>query len=57
LFTLHWNFFYRYTYEAGPVFTLIENYMIKKLLEIMEFPADGDGVFVLEVLKPICMDL
>lgn len=41
-----WEFFSsRFTYEAGPVLTLIENYMIKKLLEIMEFPPDGDGVF------------
>jgi glutamate/tyrosine decarboxylase-like PLP-dependent enzyme len=23
----------------------VENYMIEKLLELMDFPADGDGVF------------
>ncbi|KAK2146445.1 hypothetical protein LSH36_607g01010 [Paralvinella palmiformis] len=34
-----------HTYECGPVFTLTENYVIKKLTEKLGF-LDGDGIFL-----------
>ncbi|XP_055696279.1 acidic amino acid decarboxylase GADL1 [Lutzomyia longipalpis] len=34
----------QYTFEVAPVFTLIEDSVIKKCLELFNFP-DGDGIF------------
>jgi hypothetical protein len=40
----------QFTYEAGTVVTLIENYMIEKMLELMEMEFS-----VLAVHRLICM--
>lgn len=35
----------QYTYEVGPVFTLIENAVIEKCLQMFGFTAGGEGIF------------
>lgn len=35
----------QYTYEVGPVFTLIENVLIEKFLQMFGFPSGGEGIF------------
>eukprot|EP00928_Gymnodinium_smaydae_P083234 TRINITY_DN66473_c0_g1_i1.p1 TRINITY_DN66473_c0_g1~~TRINITY_DN66473_c0_g1_i1.p1 ORF type:complete len:535 (+),score=88.60 TRINITY_DN66473_c0_g1_i1:37-1641(+) len=35
-----------HTFEVAPVYTMTENAVIKKLLEVAGYPEDGDGLFV-----------
>ena len=34
-----------YTYEVAPVFTLLEDQMLREMRRYAGFPADGDGLF------------
>jgi len=35
----------RYTYEVAPVFTLIEDAVLRKMMELIGWEEGGDGLF------------
>lgn len=35
----------RYTYEVAPVFTLIEDAVLRKMMEMIGWEEGGDGIF------------
>lgn len=38
-------FLIRYTYEVAPVFTLAEEAVLKKMMELIGWKDGGDGIF------------
>lgn len=37
--------FIRYTYEVAPVFTLMEEAVLRKMMEMIGWEEGGDGIF------------
>ncbi len=37
--------FLRYTYEVAPVFTLMEDAVLRKMIKMMGWEEGGDGIF------------